>query len=395
MDNKKLALEKLIKDNPDKWEEILTNEPYCLDVNKDQDFVCLSYNQIKSEMSLPECQEARGIIFDLGTLDPVCIPFFKFWNHGDSKCAQIDWATARVEQKMDGSIIKVWFSHRLDKWMISTNGCVNAFKATLAPNPVYATFGDLVMSIFVNKYGMDEDFGFPFDKDYTYMFEVTSLFNRVVLEHKVPDVTFLGKRNNITLQEEKSEPIMIQGWKDYIRCPESFDLKSAEQVIAKAEQYTGEQEGFVVVDANFNRCKIKSSFYVHLHQSKNNGAITVERVVDMIQKEKLDEFVAYFDGEKTIADFCNKVLKTVQNYTGSMATAQGIVCRMVKEGCSRKDIAISLAQYANDAKWYGFTILDRNSKTNFPLECNNPYTDLMKMDASKVAKFLNMDGKNA
>lgn len=395
MENQKLALEKLIKDNPNTWEQILTSKPYCLTVNKDQDFVCLSYDMIESDMALPECQEARGIIFDLVTLDPVCVPFFKFWNYGDSKCANLDWSTARVEQKIDGSIIKIWFSYRLDKWMISTNGCVNAFKATLPPNPVFATFGDLVMSIFVNKYGMDQDFGFPFNKDYTHIFEVTSLFNRVVIEHKIADVTFLGKRNNITLVEEKSENIILQGWKDFIRCPETFDIKSAEQVVSKADAYTGEQEGFVVVDANFNRCKIKSEFYKHLHQSKNNGAITVERVVDMIQKGKLDEFLAYFDGEKTIADFCSSVMKTINNYVWSMNMTQHVVCTMVREGKSRKDIAIELSAKANETKWYGFTILDRNAKKGIPLEDNKSWKDLMEMDCSKVAKFLNMDGKNA
>jgi hypothetical protein len=386
----KLAIEKLIKENPENWESILSNQPYSLKINKDNNFACLSYDQIESDMALTECQEARGIIFDLVTLEPVCIPFFKFWNYGDSKCVAIDWSTARVEQKMDGSIIKVWFSYRLDKWMISTNGCVNAFNATMAPNPVYNSFGDLVMAVFVNKYGMDSDFGFPFDKDYTYMFEVTSLFNRVVVEHKVADVTFLGKRNNLTLKEEKSEPIIIQGWKDYIRSPETFDLKSAEQVISMAELYTGEEEGFVVVDANFNRCKIKSSFYVHLHQSKNNGAITAERVIDMLQKGKLDEFVAYFDGEKTIADYCNLVTSEFNVYVHKMGTAKQLVISMVGECQSRKDIAVALVKNVDDAKWFGFTILDRLNKNGTKLEANDPYAELMLMTPEKVAKFIKL-----
>ena len=42
-----------------------------------------------------------------------------------------DWNTAKVQEKVDGSIVKLWFDHRLGKWQFSTNGVIRAEKAPL------------------------------------------------------------------------------------------------------------------------------------------------------------------------------------------------------------------------------------------------------------------------
>ena len=62
------------------WDTKLTQEPYCLQISYDGDYVLLKYNQIASDLSNPIVQQARGIIFNRHTLKPVCVPFFKFFN---------------------------------------------------------------------------------------------------------------------------------------------------------------------------------------------------------------------------------------------------------------------------------------------------------------------------
>ncbi len=386
MERKVLEIETLLRNNKDNWREVVQADPYNLKINESLGYACISYDQINSDMNLPECQQSRGIIFDVDSLIPVCIPFYKFWNYGDTKCSKIDWATARIEQKIDGSIIKVWFAERLNKWMISTNGCVDAFTAHLPENPTFDTFGDLVQYIFKTNYGSNMDF--PWVKANTYIFEVTSPYNRVVIPYKESDLTFLGSRNNYSLEETPSYNICVNIGCPLIPCPQTFDLQSAEQVIAECEKYTGDQEGFVVVDKDFNRCKIKSSFYVHLHQSKNNGAINHERVIDMIQKGKLDEFVAYFDGDKDISDFCTSVALTLNNYVQYMEEAKRMVDKMDKEGATRKAMAIALVNSCASVKWFGFTCLDRKNKLGIEIMSNDAWKEIMSMDASKVAKFI-------
>src|SRR3972149_10320778 len=63
------------------------------------------YDQIASQMSEQIVQESRGII--LGETDDwevVARPFDKFFNHGEGHARPIDWATARVQEKLDGSL---------------------------------------------------------------------------------------------------------------------------------------------------------------------------------------------------------------------------------------------------------------------------------------------------
>lgn len=64
---------------------------------------------IGCDFSNPIVQEARGIIIDLENLDVVCWPFRKFGNYNESYADKIDWSTARVQEKIDGSIIKLWW----------------------------------------------------------------------------------------------------------------------------------------------------------------------------------------------------------------------------------------------------------------------------------------------
>ena len=113
----------------DNWEELLTQEPYNLKISEDGPYVMFKYNQISSDFNNPIVREARGIIFRKGQWNnPVCWRFNKFFNVQEPNAAKIDWSTAFVSEKIDGSIIGVWWD---GDWKISTNGTIDAFKAEL------------------------------------------------------------------------------------------------------------------------------------------------------------------------------------------------------------------------------------------------------------------------
>ena len=112
------------------WEQVLTQEPYYIKIKEDGPYVMFSYDQIRSDFSYNIVREARGIIFRKGKWEtPVCWAFNKFGNYGESYAPEIDWNTAFVTEKIDGSLMKVWWD---GDWKISTNGTIDAFKAELA-----------------------------------------------------------------------------------------------------------------------------------------------------------------------------------------------------------------------------------------------------------------------
>ena len=139
---------KFIAENKD-WESILTNKPYCLKIQRDDQYVLFKYNQIESDFSNPIVKEARGIIFKEGFCNySVCYAFNKFFNYGETNAATINWNSATVTEKIDGSLIKLWYDNK--QWHISTNGMIDAYKAYYS-NIENANFGNLFEEALYNN----------------------------------------------------------------------------------------------------------------------------------------------------------------------------------------------------------------------------------------------------
>ena len=126
------------------WEELLTTFPYNLKVERDGKYILLKYSLFNSDFSLPEVKEARGVIFtkENGEYFEVAKPFYKFFNYGEAEAAKIDWSSSRlrINEKIDGSLMKVWYH---EGWHLSTNSTINAFKAQIGSGG--CTFGSVFM----------------------------------------------------------------------------------------------------------------------------------------------------------------------------------------------------------------------------------------------------------
>jgi len=69
----------------------------------------------------------------------VAYPFNKFFNFGEEYADNIDWESAHVLEKVDGSLIKVYFHN--GAWCVGTNNTIDANDAELSAPP-YETFMD-------------------------------------------------------------------------------------------------------------------------------------------------------------------------------------------------------------------------------------------------------------
>lgn len=287
---RKLKLIEFIREN-ENWREILSDEPYFLKITTDGQYTMFKYNQLCSDFNNEIVRECRGLILD-ENFNPVCVPFFKFGNYGESYCPEIDWGTARVQEKVDGSLIKVFYHD--GEWRIATNGMIDAYKAELnndarlkVDNP-FRTFGELFDTA-AKKVGFNYR---NLDPNYTYMFELVSPFNWVVVHYNDIDIYHLGTRNNATLEEVE----MDIG----VKKPKMFNIHTLNDCVAAASELPFDEEGYVVVDANWNRVKVKSSKYVMAAYTRNNGCITVNRILDIIRRNEMDEFLLYCGDYKDI-----------------------------------------------------------------------------------------------
>jgi hypothetical protein len=315
-----LELQQFILSNSN-WREKLAAPPYCLKIQEKDGLVILTYNMIESNFALKIVQEARGIIFDsLDNFKVVCFPFTKFFGSHDPLAAKIDWESAEIQEKLDGSLLKVWYAR--GEWHISTNGMIDAREAD-ASIDFNKTFYDLFMEA---KEKASLDFG-VLNINFTYMFELTSPYNRMVVPYSETQITHIGTRDNISFKEYE-----IDIW---IKKPKKYKFNSLEDCIENAKTLPFDEEGYVVVDRQFNRVKVKSTAYLSAHHLKNNGVVTYSRVLDMIRAEQHDDFLAIFPEYREHFD------KVLSKYTELLSECcKGIEYAANNKFPTRKDFAV-------------------------------------------------------
>ena len=249
----------------------------------------LKYDQIESDMSYPEVQDCRGLILERDTWKIMSMSFRKFFNHGESHAAKIDWNSAHVLEKVDGTMIQVYWDWHKKEWFAATTGTAEGEGEV--NNKMGTTFNELFWSTVV-KY--NNIFKNLLDKSFTYVFELTTPYNIVVKPHGESSVTLLAIRSNETLQELSYENILAAGKWLQVPVVKCFDLNATDfgALIRTFEGMPWSEEGYVVVDGNFNRVKIKNPAYVAVHHLKSKTA--EHNILTVVKANEIEEFAATF-----------------------------------------------------------------------------------------------------
>lgn len=316
------------------WIEELAQEPYCLKIKREGSYVIFNYDQIHSDFSNKIVREARGIIFKEGRWqNPVCWAFDKFGNYGESYVPKIDWATSFVTEKVDGSLIKMWYN--AGSWYISTNGTIDAFNAPTS-EAKYGNFGELFYATVCNYYRLFDSFLDGLNENLTYMFELVGPYNRVVIPYEKPAVYFLGARDKYTGEEYLCNAINAEnlGVSKFNR-PQIYQLLTLDDCVRVAETFSWDQEGFVVCDANFNRVKVKSPAYVMAHFARNNNVITKKHLIKVILLNEVEEFKCYAADYEDVLNEVQEQMKLFVSIGNMLAEA----CRVISDKLARPDYA--------------------------------------------------------
>lgn len=266
---------------------------YAIDATRHKTYnnlVLLKYNQIESPFSEPMVREARGLILDeANNWNAVCVRFNKFFNYGEGHAAEIDWTSARVQEKVDGSLVTLYYYD--NQWHVATSGSPDA-SGQVGDWPF--TFKDLFWKTF-NEMGLKT----PDDPEVCPSFELTSQFNRVVVPHKTAGLTLIGVHLRDELKEIALDDIQyhfnLYLADEFVPYPvvKSYALSSFDDIVRSfADIDPISQEGYVVVDGNFNRVKIKHPGYVALHHLKDGFG--PRRIVEIIRTSEKSEVLTYF-----------------------------------------------------------------------------------------------------
>lgn len=112
-------LEHFIKSND--WNNELTElHKANINVAEKEGFYLYNYNNaVLVPRDDPIIRMCRGLVLDNnGQL--VSMPFRRFFNYHEPECDKVDWESAEVQEKMDGSLISVWWTG--SEWEVTTRG---------------------------------------------------------------------------------------------------------------------------------------------------------------------------------------------------------------------------------------------------------------------------------
>lgn len=251
--------------------------------------VLFKYNQLESDFSKKIVCESRGIILDESeNWKVISRAFGKFFNHGEVLAAPINWSTARVQEKVDGSLCTLY--HYKDEWHVATTGTPDASGEMHLSGKTFAQMFFELLDQHHLRYEPIDEYGWT---RYCFYFELTSQFNRVVVQHKEPSLTLLGARNLDTDRElSLTEAVEILDLEFPVKVVKDFPLSSFDDIIATFGTMDPlVQEGYVIFDGE-NRVKVKHPGYVALHHAKDGMGI--KSFIEIVRIGEVSEFLVAF-----------------------------------------------------------------------------------------------------
>ncbi|HEV8658923.1 MAG TPA: RNA ligase [Thermoanaerobaculia bacterium] len=249
--------------------------------------VLLKYHQVDSPFAEKLVRECRGIVLDeADDWKVVARAFDKFFNHGEGHAAAIDWTTARVQEKVDGSMCCI-FAYK-GEWHVATTGTPDG-SGDVNGVGTFAEYFWKTLDWYGNPFTMFD----PVD-GMCFFFELAGPANRVVVVHDRPHLTLLGGRRSWDREmtiDYTSAFLSAVGCE--VPAVRSFGLQSFEELAASfATMSPLAQEGYVVVDAAFNRVKVKHPGYVALHHAR--GGMTKKAFVEIARSGEVSEVLTAF-----------------------------------------------------------------------------------------------------
>ena len=360
-------LQKFIKENPNNWRQLLEDKH--VRIKEDEHFYIFNYG-IGADFFDIVVRNCRGIILDKDDFSVACYPFDKFGNYGEPYVDKIDWQTARVQEKLDGSIIKCFWNKYTNEWQWSTNGVIDARNCD--SNSIKSkTFYDIIQKADNLK---DIDFD-NLDKTKTYIFELTGPENQIVVKYDKIYLYHIGTRSNIT-GKESNDNIGIEKPKEYFIHNFEDCLKAVEE-LNKTDVV--EHEGFVVVDGNWNRIKVKNAEYLMMHHLANNGQLVTNKskILELLQSDDFneEEILKQYPDYKEVFNYykseIDRVLKEVDGYIWSVRQFY-YSC-----GMNRKTVANTIK--GDEYSYFGFKCLDNDKEAEDLLKemTRSKYEDLI------------------
>jgi len=349
---------------------------------EEEDVVVLKYSQIDSPKTHPIVIECRGLILQYSTLKVLCRPFNRFFNAGEAPetCEDFDITRAVGYEKVDGSLIKIWYNPISRVWNCGTSG--TAFGES-SVNGLELTFADLVHKALGVKDAKEfnELCNIHLNDRYTHLFEVTALENRVVRRYDGYKLWFLGCRHTYTGRDISAHPLPQQSavGKLGAHMPKTFTFESLEASLEASRHLKDLDEGYVLFDTvSHDRIKVKSPAYVAVHHLRGEG-LNPKRINQLVLTNEQDEYLKYFPED---IDFIEPIVFKLDQMMGRMEMHYDIH----KDMDSQKEFALEVLPLV-----YSSVLFQARSRGMTPTEVFHGMTANQQLKT--FDNYINREGK--
>lgn len=354
--------------------------------SKYPNLVLLKYDMINSPLSSGLVQECRGLILDeADNWKVVCYTFKKFFNLGEQSVVTqgFDFDNFRTTEKVDGSLIQIyWYDNQ---WNFATSGTPDALGQV---DPSGLTFRELINKAIL-------DMGYPHECEFTkslrrtnfcYAFELQSPENQVVVYSKDRKLTLLMARDLDTFEEQDiygewttspvyfSTPEILKA--DYYK---NWTLENAMTCVRNLDGK--EHEGYVLVDRNFNRCKMKNDVYVLLGRGKDTFQKSPRACVALILTDGVD------DVKHLLPDFIQERLTLYAEKLQKMAKEIDELWASVKHIEDKKEFAMAVQHHKYGKAMFSLKKYGINSGADYIRWYCTDHNDDIKVNSKAMDYF--------
>lgn len=293
------------------------------------------YSQIESPKSHPIVRECRGLVLHRDTFDVVAKPFNRFFNYCENmiEMEQFNFNDFYCNEKRDGSLAVVYYFN--NEWHMNTSG-------SFGLGEIATGVGKSWREVFWEALDDGGSFGkSKLNIYYTYIFELTSGYNKVVRHYHKPETYLLGITNIEYDCFELSQEYVDQIANEIgLKRPETYNFKSIKEVenwLEDRESNDKTYEGVVIYDGKI-RFKVKSKTYLSLSYIKSNGNIfNPKHLLPWILKGEEAELLVYFPELKNKVDEVSKKINNEYNNLKSLWQSTYFIS-------SQKDFALSIVK---------------------------------------------------
>ena len=248
-------------------------------------------------------------------------PFERFFNDFEDEKSELDWNSACIQEKVDGSLICVFWNG--EGWEITT-------RRTFYPLDIaYVNFSDLFKKHFDSFHLLS--------RDVCYVFEIITEKNRIVKWYDKEMVYLLGARRLYNFNEIDNSELREIASRLAVYSPRTYEASNFEQCRKLFDDFKDDDEGLVVVDKNFNRVKVKQESYFKL-----------SRIKMLKEQDLFDYILGVSEVDEEYLNKCPEVTEKINEMGLEWYKIKKRVLdvfREIKEKPTRKEFALEAIKY--------------------------------------------------